>query len=242
MNRIKFAAAFCAMPFALAAQTPAKPTVAAFLSPASPLELNAAKKADRIAWMAYEKGMRNVYTAAAPAFTPARLTNFMKDDGVDLTDVQLSEDGSVVVFVRGSAPNRDDWIANPSHDPDGGERAIWAVQTAGGFAPFKVAIGSGPEISPDGKSVLYVRDGQIYRARLSGIPGATAMDKGETPYIKAWGNNSQPRWSPDGSKIAFVSNRASHSLLGLYDVKTRTMTYVSPSVDFDANPSWSEDG
>src|SRR6476659_2433956 len=72
-----------------------KPTVAQFLSPSSPLELTRAKDADRVAWVAYEKGMRNVYTAAAPDFKPVRLTHFMKDDGVELTDVSLSDDGTI---------------------------------------------------------------------------------------------------------------------------------------------------
>ena len=52
----------------LAAQS--KPTVAQFLSPASPIEVVAARNVDRVAWIAYEEGKRNVYTAAPPAFTP----------------------------------------------------------------------------------------------------------------------------------------------------------------------------
>src|SRR5574341_2362008 len=104
------------------AHAQAKPTVEQFMSPSSPLELVSAKKADRVAWMAYEKGTRNVYTAGAPNFTPVRLTRFLEDDGIDLTDVELSDDGSLVIFVRGSAPNRVGWIANPPHDPAGGER------------------------------------------------------------------------------------------------------------------------
>ena len=105
------------------------PTVAQFLSPSSPLSLGSAKKTDRLAWPAYERGMRNVYTAAAPAFTPVRLTSWLKDDGSDVSDVTLSDDGSVIVFVRGSDPNRVGWIANPLHDPNGQERAIWAVRS-----------------------------------------------------------------------------------------------------------------
>jgi dipeptidyl-peptidase 4 len=81
-----------------------------FLSPASPLEVVAARKVDRIAWVAFEEGKRNAYTAAAPGFTPVRLTNFMKDDGIDMSDVQISDDGSTVVFVRGTAPNREGWV------------------------------------------------------------------------------------------------------------------------------------
>jgi len=241
MRRVKYLIiAAVAAPAVLLGQA-AKPTIARFMSPASALALTSAKKADRIAWESYEKGMRNVYAAAAPLFTPIRITSFLKDDGVDISDVQLSDDGMIAVFVRGSAPNRDDWIANPSHDPDGGARAIWAAKTSGGSA-WKLVNGASPVISPDGKSVLYVKEGQIYRARVNATPPLTGIDKGEKPFIKEWGTNSQPTWSPDGSKIAFVSTRATHSFIGLYDVKNRTVTYVAPSVDFDRTPTWSMDG
>jgi hypothetical protein len=102
----------------------ASPTIDQFLGASSPLELVSAKKADRVAWIAYERGKRNVYTAAAPTFAPVRLTAFLKDDGVEMTGLRISDDGSTVVFVRGSAPNRDGWNANPSGDPNGGDEAL----------------------------------------------------------------------------------------------------------------------
>jgi Tol biopolymer transport system component len=233
-------ACMVAAPVALSAQS--KPTIEQFMSPASPLDLVAAKKADRLAWMAYDRGMRNVYTAAAPEFRPVRLTRFLEDNGIDITNVSISDNGSVVVFVRGSAPNREGWVANPSHDPDGSAREIWAVRTAPGSAAFRIAEGGSPELSPDGRFVLYVKDNQIYRARVSQAVPVNDIDRGSKPFISAWGNNGSPRWSPDGSKIAFVSARTNHSFIGLYDVSTRTVTYVSPGVDFDALPTWSLDG
>jgi dipeptidyl-peptidase-4 len=223
----------------LAAQ---KPTIEQFMSPASPLDLVAAKKADRLAWMTYDRGMRNVYSAGAPDFRPVRLTRFLEDNGIDITNVRISDDGGVVVFVRGSAPNSDGWVANPSHDPDGPVREIWAVRTTTGSTAFRIAEGGAPELSPDGRFVLYVKDNQIYRARVSTAPQVSEIDKGEKPFITAWGNNTNPRWSPDGSKVAFVSTRTNHSFIGLYDVATRSVTYVSPSVDYDALPTWSPDG
>jgi hypothetical protein len=42
-----------------------------FMSPASPQELSAAKKADRVAWVDYAEGRRNAYTAAGPLFAPS---------------------------------------------------------------------------------------------------------------------------------------------------------------------------
>ncbi|MGH7461109.1 MAG: S9 family peptidase [Longimicrobiales bacterium] len=218
-----------------------KPTVEQFFGPPSPLELNVAKKADHVAWTVYEKGLRNVYAAAAPAFAPVRITSFLEDDGQEVSGVKLSDDGSLAVFVRGHAPNRDGWVANPMHDPRGSERAIWAARTAGGAA-WRLAEGGAPELSPDGRTVLYVKDGQIYRVRTLQAVVRDSMDRGLKPYIRQFGTQATPRWSPDGSKIAFVSNRGDHSFIGIYDVATRRVDYVSPSVDCDANPVWSPDG
>jgi hypothetical protein len=104
--------------------------MAQFMSFAFPNELVAATKADRIAWVANDKGLRNVYTASAPAFKPARVTAFLKDNGVESTQLAISADGSTVVFTRGGAPNREGWIPSPEADPAAVERAIWAAKTA----------------------------------------------------------------------------------------------------------------
>ncbi len=235
---LTIAAALCA---ALPVGAQSKPTIAQYIGTSEPLEVVSAAKTDRIAWIAYDRGMRNVYTAAAPDFKTVRLTNFMEDNGVDLTEVALSADGSTAVFVRGGAANRQGWIADPGHDPNGGDRAIWAVRTTGGTPAIRVAEGQSPTVSPDGRWVLYTSDDEIYRARTTKEAPPTRMDTGGIPFIKLWGNNGQPHWSPDGSKIAFVSMRENHSLIGVYDVKTRKVTYVSPSVDCDGSPTWSPD-
>ncbi|HEY7236471.1 MAG TPA: prolyl oligopeptidase family serine peptidase, partial [Gemmatimonadaceae bacterium] len=193
-----------------------------------------------VAWVAYERGMRNVYTAAAPDFKPVRLTSFMQDDGVDVSDVELSDDGSTAIFIRGTNPNRAGWVADPTHDPRGAERAIWAVRTAPGSAPWRVVAANSATLSPDGRSVLYVRDGQIYRARITPNVTAPASDS-IVPFIKEWGRQSNPRWSPDGSKVAFVSDRENHSFIGVYDTRTRRVDFLAPSVDCDAAPAWSRD-
>jgi dipeptidyl aminopeptidase/acylaminoacyl peptidase len=220
-----------------------QPTIAQYLKPGMPIELVSADKVDRIAWIAYEEGKRNVFTAVGPTFRPVRVTSFLTDDGVDMTQLRISDDGSTVTFVRGTGPNGDGWNANPSSDPNGPERAIWAARTAMPGSASRLAEGNSPEVSPDGRFVLYVKDGQIYRARVGQTPAATTpMDKGEKAFIEAWGRNSGPKWSPDGSKIVFSSNRNDHSFIGMYDVKTRTVSYLAPSVDRDTSPTWSPDG
>src|SRR3954469_14320187 len=227
----------------LGAQYKPKYTVEQFLSPPFPLVFASAKKADRIAWVGYDRGKRNVYTAAAPAFAPVKLTTFDKDDGQDITAVDVSDDGSTIVFVRGTNPNNRGWVPNPAHDPDGAVRAIWAVKSIGGSPAVRVADSvAGAQVSPDGKQILYIKEGQIFRARFPMPLAPTSMDKGEVPFIKEWGQQSAPRWSPDGSKIVFVSDRGDHSFLGFYDVRTRAVTFPFPGVDRDAAPTWSQDG
>ena len=114
-----------------------RPAIDSYLSPAYPYELVAASKSERIAWLAYERGMRNVYTAAPPSFAPVRVTRFLEDDGIDLTNLSLSSDGSTIVFVRGHERNRSGWVANPTSNPNGANRTIWAARAAGGPVGFR---------------------------------------------------------------------------------------------------------
>src|SRR5579863_8857825 len=145
----------------LASAPPASPTFQQFLSPASPQELVSARKADRIAWVDYAEGKRNAFAAAAPLFTPIKLTNFPKDDGIMMSQIKISDDGSTVVFLRGEAPNREGWAPNPTADPNGPEHAIWAARTTGAGGAWRVVDAANPEVAPDGSAILFVRDGQI---------------------------------------------------------------------------------
>jgi len=216
-------------------------TIDDVLSPGFPMSLVSARTADRIAWIEFERGRRNLYTAAAPDFRPVRLTDFMDDDGHDMSEATISDDGSIVVFLRGHTPNRDGWIANVTSDPRGTERAIWAVNTAGGD-PWRVVEAWNVALSPDGKWVAYSKDGAIYRAAVNpGTQDARTVDDAP-PLFSTYGDNQSPVWSPDSKKIAFVSDREDHSFIGVYDTENPGVTYLAPGVDRDISPTWSPDG
>jgi len=215
-------------------------TLEEVLSPPFPSQLVSAKKADRIAWVFHSKGERNVWTAAAPDFRPVNLTGFVRDEVFEIPEVHITNDGKTVVFVKGGRPNSEGWVTNPRSDPDGMEQAIWAVSTDGG-EPWKVAPGRSPVLSPDGRWLLLVEDGLIYRLSLTPPLEPGVLPRPELMF-KAAGQNGSPRWSPDSTRIAFVSNRDDHSFIGVFDIAKRKITWIAPSVDRDSNPSWSADG
>src|SRR5207245_8074134 len=54
--------------------------------------------------------------------------------------------------------------------------------------------------------------------------------------------STEIEWSPDGAKLAFVSERVNHSFISVYDFAAKSLTYLDPSVDRDRSPVWSPDG
>jgi dipeptidyl aminopeptidase/acylaminoacyl peptidase len=105
---------------------------------------------------------------------------------------------------------------------------------------------SAPQISPDGKTVVYVV-GEVDLAAnktSSSLWLAAADGKGEPRRLtNAVGKkDSHPRWSPDGKRILFESNRSGDGQLWLIDVdggEARKLTAISTEA---SNPVWSKDG
>ncbi len=210
------------------------------LSAPYPMDLVSAKNADRIAWVFHVEGAKNIWTAAGPDFVPVNLTGYGRDEVFEVPDVAITGDGSIVVYVRGGNPNSQGWVTNPMSDPAGVEQAVWAVRTEGGN-PWRVCAGNSPVLSPDDRWILLVKDNLIYRVALR-----DPSPSGETPepdlLFKAAGRNGSPRWSPDGTRVAFVTNRDDHNFVGVYDLGKNKITWMAPGVDRDSDPAWSTDG
>jgi dipeptidyl aminopeptidase/acylaminoacyl peptidase len=211
-------------------------TLEQVLSAPFPSELIAAPGGGKVAWLLNERGARNVWMAAAPDFKGVRLTNYTQDDGQDVGQLRFTPDGKAVIYVRGGDLEflgRPD--PNPVADPAGVDQSIWIA--APGEAPRKIGAGHSPVISPKGDRLAYLSGGQIYVAPILG-GGAPSL----LIHARAGVTAGEVRWSPDGAKLAYVSDRANHSFIAVYDFASKSLTYMDPSVDRDANPAWSPDG
>lgn len=194
--------------------------------------LTAAKSGNRVAWTLDKQGRRNIWVADGPEFKARQITNYTEDDGQELGQLNFSADGSTLVFVRGGEKNPAGQSPNPTNNPAGAEQAVWSVSLAGG-EPKKIDAGFSPKISSHG-IVAYVHDGQIWTVPLD------ASDK--PLHIIARGQSSSPAWSPDGTKLLFTSTRGDHSFIGIYDVASKSVHFLVPSVDTDGDAVWSPDG
>ena len=193
--------------------------------------LTAAKKINRIAWTLDEEGKRNVWVAEGPNFQARRLTSYLTDDGQEIGQLSFSEDGNALVYVRGGEKNPAGQYPNPTSNPAGVTQTVWVIAYSGG-EPRKVDTGHSPKISARG-TLAYLRDGQIWLAALDG------SDKPTQLVVR--GQNHSEQWSPDGSRLAFVSSRGDHSFIGVYDVTSKNVSFLAPSVDSDSDPVWSLD-
>lgn len=199
-----------------------------------PSGLISCKSRDRVAWVFNIEGKRNIWIADGPEWKPRQITHYERDNGIEISHLSFSPDGSVIVYVLGGSPNRQGEYPNPTSDPRGAKQEIWAVNIEDGKS-WNLGEGSNPEISPSGDIVAFLRQGRIYYSTLDGSKHSQLM-------FYARGRVSSFSWSPDGSKIAFESGREDHSFIGVYDLKENSIKWISPSIEFDSNPVWSPDG
>lgn len=217
---------------AVAAETAIEKTLAFPFSS----DLKAAERADRVAWIRLVKGVRNVWVASGPDWIPRQVTQFTEDDGVELTQPTFSPDGATLLFVRGG-DHDGNWEApvlpNPTSSPVAPKVEIWKADPTGKTPASKLVDGDGPSISARGQIAYLVR-GEVWTV------GPDGKDAHRLFYDR--GHDGSIAWSPDGSRLAFVSNRDDHSFIGVYADQRTPILWLAPSTGLDGDPVWSPNG
>jgi len=200
-----------------------------------PSYMLAAPTGAAVAWVFNAKGCSNIWVADRSHGAKARqITLYTKDDGFDIGELAWSPDTKSIAFTRGQSLE-DETPTNVNNSPQGlMPKEVWVVATAGGV-PHKVGAGDSPSFSPDGSRLLFVDKKRILTVAASG-------DGEALPLLIDQGTVNSLTWAPDGKRLAFVSHRDSHSLIGVYDFVDQTVVWLSPSLDYDSSPAFSPDG
>ncbi len=204
---------------------------------AFPTELTSAASGGKIAWAIDSAGIRNVYVAEAPDFKPRKLTSFTEDDGQEITSLSISDNGNWVVFVRGGEHSGNWETSSPvnvTSSTIAKSVSVLSVAFVGGTIKT-IDDGDYPVISPDSKSIAYIKSSQ---AHISSIDGSTKSK----PLFVTKGNVGSLEWSPSGKELLFTVNRQDHSLVGIYRDNAISLQWIAPSFYKDQSPRWSPDG
>jgi len=216
-------------------------TVEQVMSSPFPDDLTAAARVPRVAWVFDARGVRNAWIADAPGFAARQVTHYSADDGMALASLRLTPDGRTVVYSRGSELNAEGDVADPTSNVTRPKQQVWAVDVDKGEPRYLGDLDCAREgcedveLSPDGTTAVWAARGQLWVAPVSGATPAHQL-----AFVR--GENDSPKWSPDGSEIAFVSHRGDHSFIAIYNFGQESIRYLAPSVDRDSMPRWSADG
>ncbi|WP_422356837.1 S9 family peptidase [Roseivirga pacifica] len=109
---------------------------------------------------------------------------------------------------------------------------------------FELEWVTNPQISPDGKYIVYQRRGhdimtdratsKLWIMNVDGSAHRKLTDRDK--------NESNPTWSPDGSKLAFTSSGKQGSEIFIYDFEYNNVQEISALPSSPGSLSWSPNG
>ncbi|HYB95914.1 MAG TPA: prolyl oligopeptidase family serine peptidase [Vicinamibacterales bacterium] len=219
-------------------------TIETLMATPFPTELVAAPAGGAVAWVSSNSGVHNILIAEPGPGSGAAagrsvhkwraVTSYTGDDGLWISEPTFTSDAKTIVFVRGDGANRQGESPNPAQLQDGTEQAVFSVPVSGG-TPTRLGPGNGVVTSPKGQRVAWISRGQIWSVDL-------ATKDAPARLVNARGTAGGVRFSPDGSMLAFISNRGTHSYVGVFTIASRELRYIDPSLDRDSNVTWSPEG
>ena len=209
-------------------------TLEQVLSNPFPESLVAAPAGGSVAWQMNARGARNVWVASPPDYRGHAGYPLHRRRRPGHQPIALDA-RRPVDRLRSRRRLRHGARSSEPAQQSGGSRtgAVGSFRSTAAIHA-KSAKAMTPAISPKGDRVAFLSKGQIWWAPLDG------HDKAEQA-VHARGTAQSLRWSPDGTKLAFVSSRGDHAFVGVFDPAAKSLRYLDPGVDQDSEPVWSPD-
>lgn len=109
---------------------------------------------------------------------------------------------------------------------------------------FKLQYATDPQISPDGKSIAYVRQfaNVMEDRRESNIWLVNFDGTADRALTSAHTTDSSPHWSPDGTRLAYISESDGHAQIFVRFMETGQTSRLTDLENSPADIAWSPDG
>ncbi len=109
---------------------------------------------------------------------------------------------------------------------------------------FELEWASDPQISPDGRQVVYVRNFMdvMKDVRRSNLWIVATDGADHRPLTSGNGNHGSPRWSPDGRHLLWVASDADGAQLHLRWMDSGTTAQITRLTEGPGSLAWSPDG
>jgi len=159
----------------------------------------------------------DIYTVPVNGGEPRRITfdnaRYSFDSGI-IGGLTWTSDGSELIFssTRGGLPS------------------LWRVAVAGG-EPERLPVGGDntyyPSVSLQGHRLSYTRVSggtPIYRIETSAAPGQRPV---ATKFLSSTREDASPRYSPDGKRVAFQSDRSGNPEIWMCDSNGQNITQLT---------------
>jgi Tol biopolymer transport system component len=109
---------------------------------------------------------------------------------------------------------------------------------------FELEYASDPQVSPNGKDIVYVRRSNdiMTDSTRSSLWIVDANGESHRPIVSSQKNHYSPRWSPNGKRLAFVSNSEGKPQLYVRWMDTGQTALVTNIASSPSSIAWAPDG